>query len=65
VIGYVLGVPQGRVGGALHSALLAPARIDAGHGLPSFHARRDATPLERVFNGLSARRATRLCRVYV
>jgi hypothetical protein len=54
---------QGRVGGALHSALSAPVDVDAGNGLHSPSAWRDATPFERVFNGLSARNADRSCRV--
>jgi hypothetical protein len=52
---------QGRVGGALHSALLAPAAVDAENSLQVRHlSRRDAR--ERVFNGLKAGTTEGWCR---
>jgi hypothetical protein len=37
--------------GALHSALLAPADVDAGNGLYSSRAWQDATPLSACSTG--------------
>ena len=44
-------VSQRRVGGALHSGLLALAGLDAGNGLHSFRAWRDATPVSAYSMG--------------
>jgi len=43
--------PREKAEGALHSALLAPVDVDAGNGLHSFRAWRDATPLSAFSTG--------------